>query len=149
MTKQLKKGFCVFSLKTQHCKGNVIKVTSNLFGYIGANYYNTTKYKQKNDIKCHNFEGTTLLATNHPTPRKSWYEYCEDHIFAFNRQTGEACLPVLLLKHPHIVPKVQFYDKNGNQISKQEAEELGYKDNETFWIVPYLTSFTKINGQAV
>ncbi len=134
-----KSGFVVVSMDTLHCKGRVRKVTTNLLCYAGASY-GKCKISPKIEI----LEGGRLVRKYVPKRAPS-YTY-DGNIYAHYNKSGERCLPLLIVKNKKWrCHNVKYYDTLTNEeITPERAQELGYKPNETLWIVPKLCNITDI-----
>lgn len=136
-----KAGLCVVSMDTLHCNGRVRKATEKLLCYAGASY-GKCKISPKIEI----LEGGRLVRKYVPKRAPS-YTYDDDAIYAHYNKSGEPCLPLLIVKNKRWKShRVKYYDTLTNEeITPERAQELGYKPNESLWIVPKLSSITDIH----
>lgn len=137
--KALQKGFNVVTLKTTHANGRVIKVSKNLLVLCGCEYGNT-KIAPKTEKNLD--DGT--IAFVYEAKRKPSYTYVNKIIARYNK-SGEFCIPMLLVSNPKWkLHSVEYFNENGDPITLEEAESLGYKPNNSKWIVPKCTSIIAV-----
>lgn len=136
-----KPGLIVVDMCTFHAHNRVRKVTSGLLCYAGADY-GKCKISPKVEILI----GGRLVRKYVPK-RAPAYTYDDIHaIYAHYNKSSEPCLPLLIIKNKKWkCHSTKYYDTLTNEeISPKRAEELGYKPNESLWIVPKLSSITDI-----